>query len=303
VYDGDTPQDLRPGIRSRAQLLLTNPDMLHQSILPFHPTFARFLSKLAYVVIDEAHFYRGVFGCHVALVLRRLQRLCQRVYHSLPLFVLTSATIANPQQHAQQLLGVEGVAVIQGDGSPHGSKDFVLWNPPLTEEAKRALAEAHLQQQQQQQQEASRASMAGEAQAGTPAEGASTAAAEGGGHSEADRAAQLAAGSQEDVLAPAATIPPVEQGDASAAAVVAAAAAAAPEAAAAGALGQGPVRKSLMTRTEARGGGARLTRRAMAEAARVIAREGIAARRWVLGMSSSWLGCMCGCMSCHHWVA
>ncbi|KAK9816796.1 hypothetical protein WJX72_005198 [[Myrmecia] bisecta] len=132
VYDGDTLKADRGEIRERAQLLITNPDMLHLSILPVHRTFARILANLKYVVVDEGHAYRGVFGCHTALVLRRLRRLCERQYNSLPRFVVTSATVANPQHHVQDLLGVPGVRVVSEDGSPHGPKCFVLWNPPLT---------------------------------------------------------------------------------------------------------------------------------------------------------------------------
>lgn len=132
VYDGDTAQYDRPRIRDSAHLLITNPDMLHMSILPMHQNFARLLAKLKYVIVDEGHAYKGVFGCHTALVLRRLRRVCLRVYNCVPRFVVTSATIANPGQHAAILLGVEHVVCIDEDGSPHGPKDFVLWNPPLT---------------------------------------------------------------------------------------------------------------------------------------------------------------------------
>ncbi|WIA12038.1 hypothetical protein OEZ85_012117 [Tetradesmus obliquus] len=143
VYDGDTPHPQRAAIRDHAQLLITNPDMLHQSILPFHSNFSRLLAKLAYVVVDEGHAYRGVFGCHAALVLRRLRRLCSRAYASSPLFVVTSATIANPLEHAALLLGVgpEALLLVDEDGSPHGPKEFVLWNPPLTAQAQQAVGE------------------------------------------------------------------------------------------------------------------------------------------------------------------
>ncbi len=101
VYDGDTPRAERAGVRERAQLLITNPDMLHVSILPIHASFSRLLTNLRYVVVDEGHAYKGVFGCHTALVLRRLRRLCLHAYNSVPRFVVTSATIANPLQHTQ----------------------------------------------------------------------------------------------------------------------------------------------------------------------------------------------------------
>jgi len=131
IYDGDTPMDARPTIRDKAQLILTNPDMLHLSILPVHSQFSRILSNLKYVVVDEAHSYKGVFGCHTALVLRRLRRVCFRLYDCQPTFAVTTATVANPSQHACTLLGVPEVVVVDKDGSPHGSKEFVLWNPPL----------------------------------------------------------------------------------------------------------------------------------------------------------------------------
>ena len=89
------------------------------------------LSNLRYVVVDEGHSYRGVFGCHTALVLRRLRRLCSRTYASSPTFVMCTATVANPGEHARRLLGVAAVRVVDRDGSPHGPKDFVLWNPQL----------------------------------------------------------------------------------------------------------------------------------------------------------------------------
>ncbi len=95
----------RGAIRDRAHLLITNPDMLHCSMLPVHRQFGHFLANLRYVVVDEGHAYRGVFGCHAALVLRRLRRICQREYRRCPQFIVASATIANPQEHIQQLLG------------------------------------------------------------------------------------------------------------------------------------------------------------------------------------------------------
>ncbi|KAL3163301.1 hypothetical protein ABBQ32_009693 [Trebouxia sp. C0010 RCD-2024] len=132
VYDGDTVRAERGETRDRAQLLITNPDMLHRSILPLHSQFSRILAHLKFVVVDEGHAYKGVFGCHTAFVLRRLRRLCERFYRAHPTFVVTSATVANPKEHVQELLGVEQVEVISEDGSPHGPKCFVLWNPPLT---------------------------------------------------------------------------------------------------------------------------------------------------------------------------
>ncbi len=129
TFDGDTPQAERAEIRKRARIVLTNPDMLHIGILPNHQSWAVFLRHLRYVVIDEAHAYRGVFGSHVACVLRRLRRLCHR-YGSRPQFICCSATIANPGEHAEKLVGLPFV-VVDSDGSPRGGKEFVFWNPPL----------------------------------------------------------------------------------------------------------------------------------------------------------------------------
>jgi DEAD/DEAH box helicase domain-containing protein len=134
TFDGDTPQVERGEIRKRARVVLTNPDMLHLGILPNHQQWSRLLRRLKYVVIDEAHTYRGVFGSHVAGVMRRLRRLCE-YYGSNPQFVLCSATIANPGEHAQKLVGLP-FEVVDDDGSPHGGKDFVFWNPPLIDPAK-----------------------------------------------------------------------------------------------------------------------------------------------------------------------
>uniref|UniRef100_A0A7I4DT40 Uncharacterized protein n=1 Tax=Physcomitrium patens TaxID=3218 RepID=A0A7I4DT40_PHYPA len=131
VYDGDTNHDLRLRLRDSARLLITNPDMLHVSIMPCHRQFERFLSNLKFVVVDEAHAYRGVFGCHTALILRRLRRLLHHLYGAEPNFIVCSATVANPREHAMELVGLREVDVIQGDGSPHGEKTFVFWNPPI----------------------------------------------------------------------------------------------------------------------------------------------------------------------------
>ncbi len=129
TYDGDTPQGRRARIRTQAQVVLTNPDMLSLGILPNHAMWSHFLANLKYVVVDEAHVYRGVFGSHVANVLRRLRRLCA-LYGAKPQFICCSATIANPGEHMARLVGVAPTVVDQ-DGSPHGPRDFVLWNPPL----------------------------------------------------------------------------------------------------------------------------------------------------------------------------
>jgi DEAD/DEAH box helicase domain-containing protein len=129
TYDGDTPQSSRTRLRRQAAIILTNPDMLHLGILPNHNLWADFLRNLRFVVIDEAHVYRGVFGSHVAVVLRRLSRLCE-LYGSSPRFICCSATIANPGEHVERLTGVHP-QVISDDGSPQGSKIFALWNPPF----------------------------------------------------------------------------------------------------------------------------------------------------------------------------
>src|SRR4030066_145731 len=132
TFDGDTPQSERAEIKRKAKGVLTNPDMLHVGILPNHKSWSRLFRSLKYVVIDEAHVYRGVFGSHVANVLRRLHRLCAS-YGSNPQFICCSATIANPKEHVERLVGLP-FEVISDDGSPHGGKSFVFWNPPLVDE-------------------------------------------------------------------------------------------------------------------------------------------------------------------------
>jgi DEAD/DEAH box helicase domain-containing protein len=132
VYDGDTPQAERPLIRRNANLVMTNPDMLHAGILPTHAQWADFLLRLSLVVLDEAHVARGVFGSHVAMVLRRLRRLVAH-YGGQPQFVLASATIGNPTELAERLVGLP-FAQVSDDASPRGEKLFLLWNPPLIDE-------------------------------------------------------------------------------------------------------------------------------------------------------------------------
>ena len=134
TFDGDTPQNDRANIRKQARIVLTNPDMLHLGILPNHQSWYRLFRNLKYVVIDETHIYRGVFGSHVANVLRRLRRLCAS-YGSNPQFICCSATIANPEEHAQNIVGLPFKSIIE-DGSPHGEKYFTFWNPPVIDEAK-----------------------------------------------------------------------------------------------------------------------------------------------------------------------
>ncbi|CAM5252803.1 DEAD/DEAH box helicase [Streptomyces hirsutus] len=131
VHDGDTPFEEREWIRQYANYVLTNPDMLHRSILPSHARWSSFLKSLKYVVVDECHTYRGVFGSHVAQVLRRLRRLCAR-YGASPVFLLASATAAEPAVAARRLTGLPVVEVAD-DASPRGELVFALWEPPLTE--------------------------------------------------------------------------------------------------------------------------------------------------------------------------
>src|SRR5438094_139938 len=129
TYDGDTPQDARRSVRARANLVLTNPDMLHSGILPHHTKWVNLFQNLRYVVIDELHAYRGVFGSHLANVLRRLKRIC-RHYGSTPQFIMASATIANPKELAERLTG-ESVSELSDSGAPTGEKIFVCYNPPV----------------------------------------------------------------------------------------------------------------------------------------------------------------------------
>jgi DEAD/DEAH box helicase domain-containing protein len=127
VYDGDTPTAQRRRIRNEANLVLSNPDMLHAAILPYHPKWAQFFAELTFIVIDEVHTYRGILGAHVSAVLRRLLRVCGH-YGSRPVFLSTSATIANPGELVSRLIARD-VQVIDNDGSPKGRKYFALWNP------------------------------------------------------------------------------------------------------------------------------------------------------------------------------
>ncbi|WP_078500902.1 DEAD/DEAH box helicase [Wenjunlia vitaminophila] len=131
VYDGDTPVEEREWVRQHANYVLTNPDMLHRTVLPGHARWSSFLRALRYVVVDECHVYRGVFGSHVAQVLRRLRRVCAR-YGADPVFLLASATSAEPGVSASRLTGLEVMEVTE-DGSPRGEVVFALWEPPLTE--------------------------------------------------------------------------------------------------------------------------------------------------------------------------
>src|SRR3954453_24098393 len=130
IYDGDTPRDQRRAIRERANVVLTNPDMLHVGILPNPRAWDRFLAQLEMVGVDEAHVYRGVFGSHVANVLRRLRRLAPGVQ-----IYLASATVANPVELAERLTGLEGVTLVERDGSPQPRRHIAMWNPPIVDEA------------------------------------------------------------------------------------------------------------------------------------------------------------------------
>ncbi|GAB4286460.1 MAG: DEAD/DEAH box helicase [Deferrisomatales bacterium] len=134
TYDGDTPQDVRRRVRDGARIVLTNPDMLHQGILPHHPRWARFFGNLRYVVIDEMHVYRGIFGSHVANLLRRLRRVAS-FHGSEPVFLLCSATIANPGDLARRLTGLEAVATVAESGAPRGRKHLLFLNPPIVDAA------------------------------------------------------------------------------------------------------------------------------------------------------------------------
>ena len=133
IYDGDLPREERAAVRRKSNLVLTNPDMLHVGILPHHRRWGDFLSNLRWVVVDEAHTYRGVFGSHVANVIRRLRRLA-RAYGSEPRFLLASATIANPEELAGRLTGLE-VGLIDRDGAPAAEREVKVWNPPLVNPA------------------------------------------------------------------------------------------------------------------------------------------------------------------------
>ena len=129
TFDGDTPQDARKAIRQRANVVLTNPDMLHSGILPHHTRWAQFFENLRYVVIDELHYYRGVYGSHLANLLRRLRRICD-FYGAKPQFICCSATIANPRELAEALTG-DTFELIERNGAPRGEKFFIFYNPPV----------------------------------------------------------------------------------------------------------------------------------------------------------------------------
>jgi DEAD/DEAH box helicase domain-containing protein len=131
TYDGDTAHEERDWVRRFGSLVLTNPDMLHRGVLPRHSDFSRFLRGLRYVVVDECHTYRGVFGSHVAQVLRRLRRVCAK-YGAEPVFLLASATVSDPEVSASRLVGLP-VTAVSDDASPRGTTEFALWEPPLVQ--------------------------------------------------------------------------------------------------------------------------------------------------------------------------
>src|SRR5690349_7098913 len=133
IYDGDTPRAERSAIRKRSNLILTNPDMLHVGILPHHHAWDELLANLAFVVVDEAHVYRGVFGSHVGNVLRRLRRAAA-IHGTEPRFLLASATIANPVELAEGLTGLQDFNLIDRDAAPRASRRVAMWNPPLIDE-------------------------------------------------------------------------------------------------------------------------------------------------------------------------
>ncbi|MCZ8521500.1 MULTISPECIES: DEAD/DEAH box helicase [Paenibacillus] len=129
TYDGDTPPAVRTAIRNAGHIVVTNPDMLHSAILPHHTKWVKLFENVKYIVIDEVHTYRGVFGSHVANVIRRLKRIC-RFYGSNPRFICASATIDNPKEHTERLIG-EAVSLVDKNGAPSGEKHFVFYNPPV----------------------------------------------------------------------------------------------------------------------------------------------------------------------------
>ncbi|TNY24113.1 hypothetical protein DMC30DRAFT_346352 [Rhodotorula diobovata] len=135
TFDGDTPRDDRDYIRDNANVIFTNPDMLHITILPQEERWRRFFRKLRFVVVDELHIYSGLFGCHVAFVMRRrLRRICAAVGNRHVRFVSCSATIANPVEHMRTIFGVDDIVLVDEDGSPCGQKEYLVWNPPYVDD-------------------------------------------------------------------------------------------------------------------------------------------------------------------------
>ncbi|KAK5163267.1 ATP-dependent 3'-5' DNA helicase [Saxophila tyrrhenica] len=131
TFDGDTPMDERNYIRDEARIIFTNPDMLHITILPQEEGWRTFLKNLRYVVVDELHVYNGLFGAHVALIMRRLRRICAAIGNNKVKFISCSATVANPQEHMRTIFGLEDITLVDFDGSPSGRKEFLCWNTPF----------------------------------------------------------------------------------------------------------------------------------------------------------------------------
>ncbi|KAL2012668.1 hypothetical protein VTN00DRAFT_193 [Thermoascus crustaceus] len=131
TFDGDTPMDARNVIRDEGRIIFTNPDMLHITILPQESSWRTFLKNLKFVVVDELHVYNGLFGSHVAFIMRRLRRICAAVGNRHVRFISCSATVANPEQHMKAIFGVEDVKLVDFDGSPSGRKEFICWNTPF----------------------------------------------------------------------------------------------------------------------------------------------------------------------------
>ncbi len=144
AYDGDTPQKERQILRKSAHIILTNPDMLHIGIIPSHSHWSSFFAHLKYVVVDELHSYRGVFGAHVAQVIRRLRRICA-YYGISPRFICCSATIANPDTLTSKLIGIEDPFIIDRNGAPSGRRSFLFWNPPFIDQAQEERRSAHVE--------------------------------------------------------------------------------------------------------------------------------------------------------------
>ena len=144
TYDGDTPTDERRYVKKGAHIVLTNPDMLHVGILPYHTTWSAFLANLKYVVVDEMHTYRGVFGAHVAHILRRLRRICA-FYGADPQFLCCSATIANPDELTERLTGVDNPIIVDQNGAPSGPRTFVFWNPPFIDQDQAVRRSANME--------------------------------------------------------------------------------------------------------------------------------------------------------------
>lgn len=131
TFDGDTPMSERNYIRDEARVIFTNPDMLHLTILPQEEKWRTFLKNLRYVVVDELHVYNGLFGAHVALIMRRLRRICAAVGNRRVQFISCSATVANPEDHMKTIFGLDDVTLVDFDGSPSGRKEFLCWNTPF----------------------------------------------------------------------------------------------------------------------------------------------------------------------------